>query len=62
MPDKEPPDLVKEAINNAIKEWMDEKYRAVGRNTVHCICILGFCLFVRALIHFHMLDVDGWRY
>lgn len=49
-------DVVKEAIKEATKEWMDEKYRQVGRWTVRCFCVAGFCLFIKLLIYFHIVN------
>lgn len=49
-------DLVKAAIKEALKEWMDEKYALIGKWTVRCFCTGAFCLFVKMLFYFNILD------
>lgn len=49
-------DIVKAAIKEAVKEWMDDKYKIVGKWTIRCFCTAGFCLFVRLLFHFNIVD------
>ena len=51
-------DIVKEAIKEGMKEWMNESYTRVkikiGTWAIRCFCIFGFCLFVKALIFFNI--------
>lgn len=50
-------DVVKEAIKEATKEWMEEKYKQVGRWTVSCGCVFIFYLFVKVLFYYHVVDL-----
>lgn len=49
-------DPVKEALKEALREWLDEKFAAFGRWSFYTLASLG--LF--ALVYF-ILYMNGWK-
>lgn len=50
-------DIMKTAIREVIKEWLDERFRAVGKWTLRGVAAAGFA----ALMYF-VLTHTGWRH
>lgn len=50
-------DVVKDAIKEATKEWMDQKYNQLGRWTFRCGCALVFAFFIKGLLYLHIVDL-----
>lgn len=48
-------DITKEALRQVIKEWLDERYRDVGRWSLRGILLLGF-----AALAYFILTHTGW--
>lgn len=55
MPDDK--EVTKQALKEAMKEWMDEKYAEIGRWSVGAIGVLA----IGALAYFIMVS-QGWRH
>lgn len=49
--------IIKEAIREVIKEWMDERFRQVGKWTARGITVAAF----GALVYF-ILTHTGWKH
>ena len=50
-------DPYKEAIRDAIHEWLDDTYAAVGRWTVRGIMALLFSIFIHLVLSSHVIDL-----
>jgi len=48
--------VTKEAVKEALKEWLDEQFARVGKWTVHGIIAAGLA----ALVYFILVH-NGWR-
>ena len=48
--------IVKDALKEGLKEWMDEKFTAVGKWTVRAALIVAF----GGLVYF-VLTLSGWH-
>ena len=44
----------KEIVKEAIREWLDEKYSAFGKWTVHGLAAASLCALV------YLLSTHGW--
>ena len=57
MPNRITPEILKVAIKEAIEAWADKKYQQIGRWTVRCLCVSCFCVFLKAVFYFHLVDL-----
>jgi hypothetical protein len=49
--------IYKEAVREALKEWLDEKFAVVGKWTVNSVLAVGLA----ALVYF-VLAYNGWKH